>query len=44
MIVEDTDLDTAAHAMHASSANNLTLYFLYTSVSARKKRQILQVN
>ena len=33
---KDTDLGTAAHATHASSINNLTSYFLYTSVSGRK--------
>ena len=41
MPFKDTDLDTAAHATRASSVNNLTSYFLYTSVSARKNAKYL---
>ena len=41
--LKDTDLDTAAHATRASSVNNLTSYFSYTSVSARKNAKFFKL-
>ena len=41
--LKDTDLDMAAHAMRASFVNNLTSYFLYTSVSARKNAKYFKL-
>ena len=41
--LKDTDLDMAAHAMRASFVNNLTSYFLYASVSARKNAKYFKL-
>ena len=40
---KDTDFDTAANATRASSVNNLTLYFLWMSVSARKNAKYFKL-